>query len=357
MKHILSTLLLLALFLSPSTPLIQANAAASSKTATVMRACVPNHYRRLCGKLEMMKSGRYLRRFSVHLPPAAFPNKEQTSALLPLIIVLHGAKGSYKNPQGFTSFDKVADREGFITVYPDAVYRQWNDGRKKGDTPAFKVDDVAFLSELMTYMAKTYHADPERTFLVGFSSGGMMSQRFAMEHPEKVAAIVAVASGLPKPQYDKQLKPNLPMPVMMINGTADPAFPWAGAEHVVFAGIKVGTVMPVETTLTYWIDVNGGMKETPYIAPLPEVVMDGTHVERITHNTTAGVQVVLYKITGGGHSWPGAKYPVTYVPKLLLGKTSQQFDACEAIWEFLKPYSRDLTPQKSEALGNITTPH
>ena len=32
----------------------------------------------------------------------------------------------------FTEFSPIADREGFIAVYPDAVGQNWNDGREAG---------------------------------------------------------------------------------------------------------------------------------------------------------------------------------------------------------------------------------
>lgn len=129
---------------------------------------------------------------------------------------------------------------------------------------------------------------------------------------------------------------------MMINGTEDPAFPWNGGKTW-FAGIRVGDVSPVESTLQYWIDANGGQVGCKETMALSNTVADGTHVEKIVHHTVVGSDVVLYKIYGGGHSWPGAKYPITYFPKFLYGRTSQQFNGSEAAWGFLKNYSRKPT--------------
>jgi len=278
------------------------------------------------------------RHYSLHLPK----NRENEKNL-PLMIVLHGAKGSYKKSEGFTGMNDVADQGGFIVTYPNAYHKQWNDGRLPGDTPSYKVDDIHFLLTLMNQLEKKYQTDASRVYLVGFSSGGMMTQRFAMEQPGKVAAIAPIASSIPVPLMNKVtnkgVQPKLPMPVMMVNGTHDPAFPWEGGKTR-FAGIRVGQVSPIETTLNYWLTVNGGQQGNVESALLPEKVHDGTQVEERIYHTHAGPEVVLYKITGGGHSWPGAKYPATYLPRFLYGKTSQQMNGSAAAWDFLKQYRR-----------------
>lgn len=70
------------------------------------------------------------RQYSSHLPKG-----KENEANLPLVIVLHGAKGSYKKSEGFTGFNQVSAQGGFIIAYPNAYHTQWNDGRLPGDTP------------------------------------------------------------------------------------------------------------------------------------------------------------------------------------------------------------------------------
>jgi polyhydroxybutyrate depolymerase len=41
--------------------------------------------------------------------------------------------------------------------------------------------------------------------------------------------------------------------------------------------------------------------------------------------------VVLYTVTGGGHTWPGG---MQYAPPFLIGRTSRDFSASEAVWKF-----------------------
>jgi polyhydroxybutyrate depolymerase len=48
-----------------------------------------------------------------------------------------------------------------------------------------------------------------------------------------------------------------------------------------------------------------------------------------------GVEVILYAVEGGGHTWPGgAERPEKF------GRRSDDFNASEVIWEFFKRHSR-----------------
>jgi polyhydroxybutyrate depolymerase len=65
---------------------------------------------------------------------------------------------------------------------------------------------------------------------------------------------------------------------------------------------------------------------------LPDATHDGTGV-RVSRGTACarGAPVVLYTVTGGGHTWPGGGQ---YLPSALIGATSRQFDASQVIWRF-----------------------
>jgi polyhydroxybutyrate depolymerase len=39
--------------------------------------------------------------------------------------------------------------------------------------------------------------------------------------------------------------------------------------------------------------------------------------------------VVLYRIVGGGHTWPGSRFEVAR-----LGATTKQIDAAQTMWDF-----------------------
>lgn len=48
-------------------------------------------------------------------------------------------------------------------------------------------------------------------------------------------------------------------------------------------------------------------------------------------------KVVLYRIDGGGHTWPDGRQ---YLPVRRIGRTTRDINGCDAIWEFF----RELQP-------------
>lgn len=57
--------------------------------------------------------------------------------------MLHGAGGDGPGFERYTGYSELADREGFVAVYPSAIDRFWTLG-ESGEP-----DDVRFLSELL----------------------------------------------------------------------------------------------------------------------------------------------------------------------------------------------------------------
>ena len=103
----------------------------------------------------------------------------QAAGPSPLIIALHGIGGSGENFANSRLFEALAEREGFVTVYPTAIEGQWNYGRPLirpmpmagGET----VDDVGFLRQLIDNLIERKIADPARIYVMGVSRGGMMA--------------------------------------------------------------------------------------------------------------------------------------------------------------------------------------
>lgn len=76
------------------------------------------------GEQESIVVDKLNRCFVVYLP------KGQSETPLPLVFVLHGGgSGTSRQLERFTKFNDLAQREGFITCYPDGYEGNWNDGR------------------------------------------------------------------------------------------------------------------------------------------------------------------------------------------------------------------------------------
>lgn len=70
----------------------------------------------------------------------------------------------------------------------------------------------------------------------------------------------------------------------------------------------------------------------PVVEELPDrEPSDRTRVIRETYASPDGNDVVLYRVEGGGHTWPGGWEPY---PQCFIGPVSRDLDATEAIWEF-----------------------
>jgi polyhydroxybutyrate depolymerase len=48
-------------------------------------------------------------------------------------------------------------------------------------------------------------------------------------------------------------------------------------------------------------------------------------------------EVILYRIRGGGHTWPGG---AQYLPASIVGPVCRDIDATDVIWKFFKAHSR-----------------
>ena len=140
----------------------------------------------------------------------------------PLLFVLHGSAGSGEDMMVVTQrgFERIADKEKIVVVYPDALERRWNE--QDGT-----VDDAAFLLAVADKLISDGLVDRKRVYLAGISNGGMMAQRMACEHADRVAGIASVAGSLPEKLAEK-CKPLQTIPVILIHGTEDPIVPWGG---------------------------------------------------------------------------------------------------------------------------------
>jgi polyhydroxybutyrate depolymerase len=265
------------------------------------------------------------RSFVTYIP--ANDDKEQ----MPLVISLHGGFASPKGQFHLADFRPIADRDKFMVLCP-ASKHFWHDGRNNHG-----IDDIKFTAKLIDYMIAKYHADPQRVYVTGISNGGFMTSRIACQLHNRVAAIAVVAATLDE---DEGYTPEKPMPVMYMHGTDDPIIPENGN-----GGKKFGRRMySQDQVLKLWAELDK-CDPQPTLTDLPEKVNDGTSVtkkEYINHAT--GFKVVGYTIINGGHTWPGGWQ---YLPKLIVGKTTQNLNACEVIWDFFKQYRLQNYPTMS----------
>jgi polyhydroxybutyrate depolymerase len=276
-------------------------------------------------------SGGLKRDYCIHVPPSYDKNRS-----MPLVIALHGGGTTGKMTEILTlgGFNTLADRDGFVVVYPDGIGRHWDDGREGARyyTHKEKIDDVGFISSLIDHLVNELNIDNKSVYVTGISNGATMSNRLACELSEKISAIAPVAGAMPK---GLNCSPSKPISVLAINSVEDPLVPWGGGD-IRLGFLKVGKVLSVNETVSYWA-IHDNCSSSPNVTWEPDKdPQDGTRVRKeVYENCGNGTEVVLYAIEGGGHTWPGG---IQYLPKIVIGRTSRDIDANEVIWNFFKEH-------------------
>ncbi|MEP6675649.1 MAG: PHB depolymerase family esterase [Ferruginibacter sp.] len=267
------------------------------------------------------------REYMLHLPTDYSASKQ-----LPLVMIFHGGGGNAKQMQRYMKMDAIADRESFITVYPQGINKQWNDGRE------FKAsisenDDVQFISQLLDSLKLYYAVDMKKVFATGISNGGFFSIYLSYKLSDRFLAVAPVCASIPQ-RIDDEFRPAVPVSFLLINGTKDPLVPYNGGE----VGNKLtgnrGGCTSTEKTIKKYLAIDGITS-----AAVTENIPDENKTDNCTavkytyRNESNGTNVTLIKIINGGHALPGGSQ---YLPKIIIGKVCKDFDANEIIWEFFK---------------------
>lgn len=264
------------------------------------------------------------RDYILHLP------KNYGSGTYPLVMVFHGGGGTSDQVMNHTKFNKLADKENFIVVYPNAVDKNWNDGRI-GDKLPMDRDDVKFISTLLDTLTANYKINSKRIFSTGISNGGFFSFYLALKLSSRILAIAPVTANIPENLKDSW-KTDKPISVLLINGTKDPLVKFDGGP-VGFKDDETGRGSSLSTSWTVKIlTANNSCQTSTKIEVIDDKEDDDCTAEKETYYKCAdGTKIVLVTIKGGGHTWPGASQ---YLPKIIVGNVCKDFNATDMIWEF-----------------------
>jgi polyhydroxybutyrate depolymerase len=239
------------------------------------------------------------REYEVHVPPSY-----TGTTRVPLVMTIHGAHNTIAMVKGWSKMNPVADANGFIVVYPQAV-DCWNSGFTIGGCEAAP-DDVGFLKAIVAEVESHACIDPKQVYATGISNGSMMSQYLACEASDVFAAVAGVSGGA-------QCRNTVPRPVPLfyVHGTEDKTIGYSGAQR----------------TADAWV-----MRDGCSTTPMETYNMGSTKC--VTYGACReGAEVVFCTVTGMGHCWPedsncgpggGAAYGVT------------DFKASPMMWEFFK---------------------
>jgi polyhydroxybutyrate depolymerase len=231
----------------------------------------------------------------------------------PLVIGLHGAGATAYNFIANASLIQKANQEQFIVACPNALIYNlvswWNSGDGYEEI-CNGTDDVGFISALIDTMIMNYNVDTTRVYIMGFSSGSMMTYRMAAELSYRVAAI-GVSSGQMVYEY---CNPAYPVPIIHFHGLSDPICPYEGK------GDSVIVVPHVDSVMAIWRGINN-------CSSIPDTILneDGI-IGKKWPSLDGKSDIILYTNQDGEHEWPR---PANW-----------GIDATDIIWDFLKLHNR-----------------
>lgn len=260
---------------------------------------------------------------------------------LPVVLVFHGGGGDGEGVAKLTRFAALAERDTFLAIFPDGLHRNWNDGRDPSVSRTHRegTDDVAFVDRLLDSIGRAFRIDSSRVFATGISNGGIFSHYLGARRSGRIAAIAPVAGGIAVP-FDRKFHPTEPVAVLIIQGTNDPLVPYEGGAIV--RGRR-GSIIGTPQAIVKWVTRND-CDRSPLREDLPDADPDdGCRVSVYRWgngergNGERGTEVLLYRVRGGGHTWPGG---AQYLPASIVGPVCRDIDATEVIWNFFKMHPR-----------------
>ncbi|MEY3530431.1 MAG: hypothetical protein RLZ70_1499 [Verrucomicrobiota bacterium] len=248
----------------------------------------------------------------------------------PAVLILHGGMGTAELMRTGTGFDALARAEGFIAVYPEGT--EFSQGRHAWNTGHLlrrqvrDADDIAFFDALIDRLVAEHGADPARIYMTGGSNGAMMTYVYAVARPRRLASIAPVVGAM----FTHEKVPEVPVPILIINGAKDNEVPLAGgmSGNALVRGAQSTPYKSAEATVAFWAKANR-------CAEPPKVNTVGSVTTRVFAPGPGGAPVEFVVDAEGGHGWPGRARGnrTDSVP-------IQSFKGAERVWQFFKDKSR-----------------
>ena len=125
------------------------------------------------------------------------PSTYTKGTAAPLVVALHGCTQTADQFRQLTQWDKLAEADGFLVVFPE----QNSDSNRQKCWNFFQgahmqrgAGEPEKIAGLTTWVEQNYTVDPNRVYVNGLSAGGAMASVMATTYPDLYAA-VGIGSG------------------------------------------------------------------------------------------------------------------------------------------------------------------
>jgi poly(3-hydroxybutyrate) depolymerase len=237
------------------------------------------------------------------------PSRYDGQTRLPLILMLHAMGYTSTFPDivatvrsGFP-LEPLAESRGFLLCYPrgtvDAAGRWFWNGPDFLSFSGSEVDDSGYLRGVIEEIQRRFAVDPKRIYVTGYSSGGAMSHRLALEHADLIAGIASMAG---RTYYDPNVcRPTQPVSVLQIHGTADL---YLGGTYDFYGLPVVGEAPGAFRTIQIWAGFNGCQNPVVDAAPSLDLTTQVPGIDTTVlryRQCPPGGAVELWTVNGGDH--------------------------------------------------------
>lgn len=116
---------------------------------------------------------------------------QENTKKFPLVFMLHGWSGNYKQWSEIINLQEYADKYGFILVCPDGLYDSWY-----LNSPKLKNQQYAdfFFQDLLPQLSKNYRIDDKNIFITGLSMGGYGAFSLFFQQPNVFKSVAATSA-------------------------------------------------------------------------------------------------------------------------------------------------------------------
>ena len=274
-------------------------------------------------------SGGVERWYHRRVPPAHDGNEP-----VPVVIDLHGYLEGADIHKAHSALGAYGDEQGFVTITPQGT----------GDPVRWDatVDsaDMAFIGDLLDEIDATLCIDDRRVFVTGLSNGAFMTSAIACVYGDRIAATAPVA-GI---RDTDGCKPDRAVPVVAFHGTDDGfvAFEGGLGEDAADLPAPDGSgetledrgVTPSAREGPSIPEITAAWAERNRCRPKPRREEIASDVTLVQYRCPDGADVQLYRVEGGGHSWPGSEFSRQI--ESVTGPTTFSISANQVMWEFFE---------------------
>lgn len=257
-------------------------------------------------------------RYQVHLPL-----QDEEEAGLSVVMAIHGCAMTgygWNSMKATTQLNDLADREGFIVVYPTqrplrSAINCWNSADPREQQRG--AGDPALLAGVAREVVERYDADPTNVHVSGASSGAGTAVILGATYPDVFATVTSVAGGeyglnqvdpddpdATPPEYTAgqawaQMGPRArTVPLLVVQGEDDDLVKPLVATRLVEQSVGIRDL--IDDGLP-----NDSVQPTERHTQVPAVEGRHAFTRTIVSAADGSVLVETYLVADMGHAWPG----------------------------------------------------